>query len=162
MFQTKVGEIPTLSGSIKNRADHDYGPRKKFPYLLREPRNVGGPEVPVNAKQKWTKKMLFHKRSREYTGLCHAALVFSAREKVPCMVRTQLNVWGARRIYGHSSKNDTENTIFSLLIVLLDAGIRTVRRRRQRLSATSRQKNSCTVQQEYQESHDAFHVDNFE
>ena len=116
MFQTRIGEIPTLSGSIENRAGHDHGPRKKFPYLLREPRNVGGPEVPVNAKQKWTKKMLFHKRSREYTGLCHAALVFSAREKVPCMVRTQLNVWGARRMCGHSSKNDTENTIFPSLL----------------------------------------------
>jgi len=156
VFQPKI-----LSGSIENRAIHDYGPRKKSAYLLRKLRNVGGPEVPVNAIQKWTKKMLFRRRSREYTGLCHAALVFSAREKVPCMVRTQLNVWGARRMCGHSSKNDTEITIFSLLIVLLDARIRTVRRRRQMLSATSRQKNSCTVQQAYQESHDAFHVDNF-
>lgn len=92
VFQPNIGAIPTLSGSIENRAGHNYGPRKKSVYLLRKPRNVGGPEVPVNAKQKWTKKMLFHKLSREYIGLCHAALVFSAREKFPCMVRTQLNV----------------------------------------------------------------------
>lgn len=112
VFQTKIGNIPIPSGSNENRAGHDCGPRKKSPYPLRNPRNVGAPEVPVNAKRMWTKKMLFHNRIREYTGLCHAVLVFSARAKVPCMVRTQLNVWGARRMCGHLLENDTENNCF--------------------------------------------------